>query len=182
VFNYRHAGLEGIFETLGRLGPAVGRKAEAERLTRDLQAQLDRVRAAVRGRARPRTLLIFERDPATLRGIYVSGGRGFLHEMLGIAGGENVFGDIDREAVQPSVEMLLARAPDVIIEVRATGMLTPAESSGDERQIFAPLASIPAVRNRRIYFLNGDYLLVPGPRVAQATETFARTLHPEAFR
>ena len=182
VFSYRHAGLEGIFETLGRLGPAVGREAEADRLARDLRAQLDRVRMRVQGRPRPRTLLIFERDPGSLRGIYVSGGRGFLHEMLGIAGGVNVFADVDREAVQPSSEALLMRAPDVIIEVRATGMLTATEASGDERRIWSPLASIPAVRNGRIHFLNGDYLLVPGPRVGAATETFARTLHPEAFR
>ena len=182
VFDYRHTGLAGIFETLQRLGPAVGRKAESDRLARDLQSQLDRIRAAVKGQRRVKTLLIFERDPATLRGIYVSGGRGFLHEMLEIAGGDNVFKDVDREAVQPSTETLLARAPEVIIEVRATGLLTPAEASGDERKVWAALASIPAVRNGRIHFLNGDYLLVPGPRVAQATETFARTLHPGAFK
>ena len=50
------------------------------------------------------------------------------------------------------------------------------------RRAFAPLASVPAVRNNRIHFLNGDYLLVPGPRVAEATEAFARAVHPEAFK
>lgn len=182
IFNYRHAGLAGIFETLERLGPEVGRRAEADRLAANLRAQLDRVRAAVGNRRKPKTLLIFERDPGTLRGIFVSGGRGFLHEMLEIAGGTNVFADVDREAVQPSSETLLARAPEVIIEVRATGLLSPAEGSGEERRVWASLSTIPAVRNNRIHFLNGDYLLVPGPRVGQATEAFARTLHPDAFK
>lgn len=182
VFNYRHAGLAGIFETLERLGPAVGRQAEAERLAVSLRAQLARVRAAVGDRRKPKTLLIFERDAGTLRGIFVSGGRGFLHEMLELAGGTNVFGDVEREAVQPSSETLLARGPEVIIEIRATGLLSPTSAADQERRVWAPLATIPAVRNNRIHFLNGDYLLVPGPRVGEATEVFARTLHPDAFK
>lgn len=182
VFNYRHAGLSGIFDTVRRLGPAVGRQDDATRLVRSLEAHLTRVVTAVRGKGKPRVALIFERDPGSLRGIYVSGGRGFLHEMLEIAGGANAFADVDREAVQPSTETLLARAPDVIIELRASGMLSGVGSADVERQAFAPLAAIPAVRNNRIHFLSGDYLLVPGPRVGDATEAFARAIHPDAFR
>ena len=90
-------------------------------VARDLQAQLDAVRARVKGRPRPRMLLVFDRQPKTLREIYVSGGVGFLHEMLEIAGGANVFADVKRESVQPSHETLIARAPEVIIELRRTG-------------------------------------------------------------
>jgi iron complex transport system substrate-binding protein len=180
VFSYRHAGLAGIFDTIDALGTATGHKADAGRLARRLRTELDSVRARVKGRARPRTLLVFERDPATLRGLYVSGGRGFLHEMLEIAGGENVFADVQREAVQPSHETLLTRAPDVIIEVRAVGLITSAPA--DEPKVWAQLGSIPAVRTGRIYFLRGEHLVVPGPRVARGTEALARVLHPEAFK
>ena len=182
VFSYRHGGLEGMFQTIAALGTATGHQADANRLDRRLRIELDAVRARVKGRRRPRTLLVFERDPATLRGIYVSGGRGFLHEMLDVAGGENVFADVLREAVQPSQETLLTRAPDVIIEVRASGLLAAADAAADERTVWAQLASVPAVRTRRIYFLTGDHLVVPGPRVGQGTEAFARALHPEAFK
>jgi iron complex transport system substrate-binding protein len=182
VFEYRHSGVAGIFDALQRLGPLVGRTAAADRVVRDLRSHLDRVRNAVKGLPRPRTLLVFERDPATLRGIYASGGRGFLNEVLGIAGAVNVFADVHREAVQPSNEMLLVRAPEVIIEVRATRLMTPSGASGEERKVWAPLRSIPAVRSGRIHALDGDYLVVPGPRLGRAAETFARALHPEAFR
>jgi hypothetical protein len=33
-----------------------------------------------------------------------------------------------------------------------------------------------------VYLLQGAEFLVPGPRVAAATERIARTLHPEAFK
>jgi iron complex transport system substrate-binding protein len=181
VFSYRHAGLNGVFTTLKELGAAVGRTADAERLAREIRGGLDGIQARVRGRPKPRTLLVFERDPASLRGLYVSGGVGFLHDMLGIAGGVNVFADVAREAVQPSVETVLARAPEVILEVRATGLLAAADVAQAKR-VWSALASLPAVQHGHIQILNGEHLVVPGPRVVQGTEAFARALHPDAFK
>ena len=103
----------------------------------------------MRGRPRPRTLLVFERHAASLRDVYVSGGVGFLHEMLVIAGGVNVFADVQRESVQPSVETMLTRAPDVILEVRATGLLAAADVT-QAKGVWAALASVPAVQQGRI--------------------------------
>jgi iron complex transport system substrate-binding protein len=181
VFSYRHAGLAGILQGLRNLGAATGHAAEGDRKAREVQAQLDAVRSRVRQQPRPRTLLVFGRQPQSLQQIYVSGGVGFLHELLDIAGSANAFGDVMRESVQPSQETLITRAPDVILEVSGKNPLTAAQMTA-ERRTWAPLASVPAVRNGRIHFLTGDYLVVPGPRVALAAEAFARALHPEAFK
>lgn len=181
AFNYRHAGLTGVFNTLKDLGSAVGRSVEGERLAREIRGRLDAIQERVRGRPRPRTLLVFERDPASLRGVFVSGGVGFLHDMLEMAGGVNVFADVARESVQPSVETMLARTPDVILEVRVKGLLAPADIA-EAKRVWAALASVPAVQHGRIQILHGDHLVVPGPRVVQGTEAFARALHPDAFK
>jgi len=181
VFSYRHAGLNGVFATLKELGDAVGRTTDSERLSREIRNGLDAIQARVRGRPKPRTLLVFERDPESLRGVYVSGGVGFLHDMLGIAGGVNVFADVARESVQPSVETMLARAPEFILEVRATGLLAGADVTQAKR-VWGALASVPAVQRGHIQILTGDHLVVPGPRVVQGTDAFARALHPDAFK
>lgn len=181
VFSYRHAGLAGVFTTLKDLGAAVGKPAEGEKLAREIRTGLDGIQTRVRGRPKPRTLLVFERDPASLRGVYVSGGVGFLHDMLGVAGGVNVFADVARESVQPSIETMLARAPEVILEVRATGLLA-ATDVAQAKRVWAALAAVPAVKQGRIEILTGEHLVVPGPRVVQATEAFARALHPDPFK
>ncbi len=181
TFSYRHGDLAHVFDTILELALLVGRERDGERLASEIRTQLDAVRASVRGRPRPRTLLVFERDPGALRGLYVSGGRGFLHDLLELAGGVNVFADIDREAVQPSLETLLARGPEAIIEVRATGMLNTTDDAV-ARRVWSTLSSIPAVRNDRIHVLHGDHLVVPGPRVALAAEALARAMHPQAFQ
>jgi iron complex transport system substrate-binding protein len=181
IYRYRHAGLAGILSTLRELGTAIGRPQDGERLAREIQAHLDRIKARVAGRPRFRTLLVFERDPGSLRGIFVSGGVGFLHDMLDIAGGSDVFADVARESVQPSIETILARAPEVILEVRVRADLPPAQLR-KERSAWATLSSIPAVKTDRVHILTGQFLVVPGPRVGQATEAIARILHPEAFK
>jgi iron complex transport system substrate-binding protein len=181
TFTYRHGGIATIFDSIRELGAVTGNTSRAGTLVRDLESQLESVRARVKGRPRPRVLLVFERQPKTLRELYVSGGRGFLHEMLEIAGGQNVFAGSTRESVQPSTETVLARAPEIILEVRAAGLIADREVA-DERQVWTALASVPAVRTGRIHFLSGDYFVVPGPRFTQATEALARVLHPEAFR
>jgi iron complex transport system substrate-binding protein len=177
---YRHGGIETIFQTLRDLGDATGRRTQANDVVRGLQTRLDAVRARVRGRPKPRVLLVIGRQPKTLREIYVSAGRGFLHEVLEIAGGRNVFADVARESTQPSQETLIARAPDVIVELQVEAMF----GSGDlaeARTVWSTLSSMPAVRNNKVHVLTGQYLVVPGPRIADATEALARTLHPEAF-
>ena len=177
AYVYRHGGIETIYRTMRELGAATSRASQAERLVRDLQSRVDAVRARVRGRAKPKVLLVLSRQPGTLREIYVSGGVGFLHEMLEIAGGRNVFADVARESAQPSQEAILARAPDVIVEVHAEGMFKTS-SVDREKAVWAPLSSLPAVRNKRVHVLIGQYLVVPGPRFAAAAETLARTIHP----
>jgi len=180
TYSYRHGGIADVFESIKGVGRASSHAVEADALVSRLTSQLDALRARVKGRPRPKTLLVVDRQPGTLREIYASGGIGFLHDMLEAAGGDNVFADVKKESVQPSTETLLTRGPQVILEVRAEGLIQPGAVAA-ERNIWATLAGVPAVRNGRIHFLSGSHLVVPGPRLIQGAEDFARVLHPELF-
>jgi iron complex transport system substrate-binding protein len=176
VFEYQHGGIGATLETFEAIGARTGHEAEGRQAAEVLRAQLIGVRQRVEGAPRPRTLLVFGREPGAVRNVWVSGGRGFLHELLDVAGAENVFADVDRENVQASSELLLARAPDVIVELRAEARAPEVTSP------WLALPSIPAVRANRIHALQGDQFVVPGPRLGQAAELLARALHPEAFK
>ena len=111
------------------------------------------------------------------RGIYASGGVGFIHDMVTAAGGANVFADLQQEAVQATTEQIIARRPEVIIELVAEPM-APADVV-KERTVWKSLASVPAVRNNRIHIIADRRTVIPGPRVAEGVEVIAATLHPE---
>ena len=181
IFRYAHRGLPDITETMRALGARVGAKAAADAAAARIEQDLAAVGRRVAGRSRPKTLLVFGREPGTLRRVMASGGYGFLHDVLQIAGGEDVLGEMRRQSVDLSTEMILTRAPEVIIELHYGGDLKP-ERFDAERQVWKALPSVPAVRTNRIYLLDGQEFVVPGPRIVVAAERFARTLHPEAFR
>ena len=178
MFLYEHAGLPDITTTIRALGRRVGNGASANALADRIEASIADTRRRVAGKPQPRTMLVFGRDAETLRGIYASGGIGFLHDMLEVAGGTNVFADVKRQSVQATTELILARAPDAIVEV---GVET-ASSQARNVKAWDALGSVPAVKTHHIYVLRGDDLMNPGPRVAQAIRRIAEALHPEAFR
>jgi iron complex transport system substrate-binding protein len=124
---------------------------------------------------------VFGREALSLRNLYASGGQGFLHDVLELAGGSNIFSSVKREAVQVSTETLLARAPEVIVELRVGAVPAP-DQVRRELEVWQRLTSLPAVKTRRTYILYGDHLVVPGPRIVQAAEDIARVLHPDAFK
>jgi iron complex transport system substrate-binding protein len=175
-FEYRHGGLAGVTATIREVGRRIGRTKEADALASGIDARVARLRRQSAPMAKPRVLLVFSRERGSLRNIYASGGRGFLHDMLDAAGGVNVFADIAAESVQASSEMILARRPDVILEIRATG-LAPPEDDGREMRAWRALTSVPAVRNGRLHLLSGRSFVVPGPKVAEGAEAMFAALH-----
>jgi iron complex transport system substrate-binding protein len=172
IFRYQHAGLADVMTTMRTLGARIGRAREADREATRIEHDLDEVRASTAGRPRPRTALVFGREPGALRGIFVSGGVGFLHDMLEAAGGTNVFGDVPQQSLQASAELLIARAPEVILELR------PDERWSDDRlrhetAVWKGLPTLPAVRSGHVYILANEVLLVPGPRVVEGVRLMA---------
>jgi iron complex transport system substrate-binding protein len=176
VYSYSHAGLADITVTIRTLGARVGREGPANELAAGIEARITAVTNRVAGLRRPRTLIVFERESLALRGIYASGGIGFIHDMVEAAGGTNLFADVKRQAVQATTELILARRPDVILDLR--GEEFSSETKTREAAVWQALRSVPAVRSGRVHFIADQRTVVPGPRVAEAVELFARTLHP----
>jgi iron complex transport system substrate-binding protein len=181
MFPYVHRGLGDITDTIRSLGARIGFASQANDLADGIERELAAIRARVAGSPRPKTLLVFGREPGSLRRIDASGGYGFLHDMLESAGGADALGDIKRESLRMSAETVLARAPEVIIELRYGDALSPSRVEA-ERRVWNALAAVPAVKTSRVYLLVGDDFVVPGPRVVGAVRRLAETLHPDAFK
>ncbi len=169
MFTYRHGGLADITRTIRELGARTGHVTEGNRLADEIEGQIRTVRTRAADGPRPRTLLVFGREEGSMRGLYVSGGVGFLHDMLDAAGGANVMADVKREGLQLSLEQLLSRAPEIVIELRASDAWS-AERQAREAATWRTVG-VPAARNGRVRFLFDDSLTIPGPRVGRAVQT-----------
>jgi iron complex transport system substrate-binding protein len=175
AFPYTHSGLADVTTTIRRLGDRIGSGQRGEQLATKIETRIGELRRLSAGRRRPRTLVVFGRDAFALRGIFASGGRGFVHDMVTAAGADNVFADADRESVQATSETIIARRPDVILELRADAIDGATEAK--ELRTWAALSSVPAVRQGRVHILADPRTVIPGPRVAEGIEVFWKALH-----
>jgi iron complex transport system substrate-binding protein len=179
TYVYTHAGLSDVTATIREVGNRVGRGAAASTVAEGIEQRIAVVRRRVAGLARVPTLVVFEREAFTLRGIYASGGVGFIHDMVDAAGGSNVFADVKRQAVQATTELILARRPSIIIELRSA--VASDEDRRRELAAWNALGAVPAVRAGRVHLFTDQKMSIAGPRVGEVIEILGRTIHPEAF-
>ena len=168
-----------IYGTLHELGDLLDRRAAADAIERDMRRRLERITAAVAGRPRPRVFITLARNPDSPANILTATKRTFIHEVIALAGGENVFADLAMDYPQVSPEAVLAAKPDVIIEAMPEAQPTP-ELTQTVRALWRKLGPIPAVENDRVYLLTEENALVPSPRIVDIVARVARWLHPDA--
>jgi len=166
----RMQSLQDVRAGVRAVGGAAAREQEAATLLTRFDQALER---GPRLRGRPRVLLIVGRDPGTFRSLVACGPSSFAGELLHIAGARNAFDDVERPYFQISIEAVLARGPDVIVEI-VDEAVTPEAA----RRQWSELATVAAVRSGRVYVLQNRLLTTPGPRAPEALAALVRTIEP----
>lgn len=127
--------------------------------------------------SKPKVLFALWLDP-----LYTTGGATYVDEIITMAGGENVFGDMEGWP-QPSMEQVIEAAPDYLIVSGTMMMQTPEEIiQGLENDSFWSV--IPAVQNGHVYVLvnqGENTFLRQGVRMVDAVHLLAEILFPEEF-
>jgi iron complex transport system substrate-binding protein len=167
--------LAGIYESIRRIGAAAGVPAAADALAARIRSNLEDVRKRTAGR-RPRVLVIVGRTPGRLEELVAAGKGSHLDELIAIAGGDNIFEDSAAPYAKISMEALLRRNPEVIVDI---GELMQT-GAGGETALWSRYPALAAVKEHRVFALQNDIFVVPGPRIAEAARALARLFHPEA--
>lgn len=168
----------GIATGVTELGERLGLTREAGVVVRRFQDRIDAIIRSVAGRDRPRVLLTASRQADRMSDILTTGRGTFLDRTIALAGGENIFGDIDMSYPQVSTESIVVRRPDVIIELMPGFKLTKKAHRHILEQ-WRSLGPIPAVVNDRVHIITDDHCLIPSLRYVDIIEKIADLLHPE---
>ena len=163
-----------LIRTLSRL---YGSPDAGEAVATDMLTRRDAVVAAVAGAPRPRVLE--ELDASEPDKPFVAGPNGFYGQLIDLAGGANIFGDLPSDVGQVGAESIIARDPEVIVLTDAD---LPFNPQTPEMVAARPgWSTTTAVRNHAIYSVDAALYSTPGPRLAQGLEGLARLLHPDRF-
>jgi len=173
VLPVRCQNLQDLFSAFTAIGREVGREAEAQALVASIRGRFAQVAEALKGEPRPRVLVVVGRTPSV-----VAAGRGtYLDELVSLAGATNVVGDSERPYTILSMETVLVRRPEVIVE--CSGSMVGKDFTEEARQAWSRWPTLPAVSSGRVFVSTSDALLRPGPRVGEALEELVRYFHPD---
>jgi iron complex transport system substrate-binding protein len=171
VFVTNPQDLEGVFRSIGQIGQMLGQAEQATQLVQRLRERTATVEQAVKSETPVR--VFFQIAPTPL---YTAGREAFVTDLMRRAGASSVTADVPGAWPRYSDESALAAKPEAII-------LPTGGSMGSANEIVAEaLKRSPAVLQNRVYKINGDHLVRPGPRAIDGLEEIAMALHPESFK
>lgn len=176
VYTARFETLAEARATVRRLALLLDLEQQVEELLGSAEAELEALAAELAGLPAPRVFWVIALDPPT-----AAAGGTFVDEVLRLAGGENVFGDLSGWPVV-SVEEVLQRQPDVVVL-----SLGGRDAAADRLRLLAGWRELAAVRGGRVHVVDPAVFHRPGPRVPWMARRLASLLHadpdaPAAFR
>jgi iron complex transport system substrate-binding protein len=173
--------LPDILASFQKIAEAAGVPERGLALRNSISRQMDQIRNQVKTYERPKMMFVVGRTAGTLTGIIVVGGASYLSELMGIARGVNAFADANAAYPKVTLEEVLARDPDIILD-RADMGDQSAATEAQKRAVINLWRTYPmlkAVKHDRVIFGISDIFFVPGPRIVDAAQAFAKMLHPE---
>jgi iron complex transport system substrate-binding protein len=172
--------VEAVLDSVSSIAEACGVSDRGTVLREELERKLALVKAAVAGAPRPRTVVVVGHQVGggVVRTVWAAGHDTFYDGVVRIAGGVNaVDGGLARYP-ELSREGLASIDPDVVLDVIA-GLEERNLDPDEVRAGWMHLSELRAVREHRVNVLEGDQMVVPGPRLPEMVEAVARALHPE---
>jgi iron complex transport system substrate-binding protein len=173
-----------IFSAMGNIGTAAGVGQRAAKLVTSLSAELAHIKRIAGSKPATSMMFLVGRSANSLENMIVVGRGSYLNELIATAGGRNVFDDAKVDYAKISLEQILARNPEVIIDLG--DMAEPEKMTAAHQAKVVALwrkqPALKAVKAGRVHAVASSIYVVPGPRMVLAAREFARLLHPELFQ
>lgn len=171
-----------IRDVIMMMGRATGSTDNATKLWGNISARVDAVTSVtskLNDSQKPRVLLLTGYVPG--EPIYVFGSNTYGDDLIKLSGGTDAAGNVSSFGVM-STEAIIKDDPDIIIVPVDNIMTTTADYNALKNGNESWMKGLSAVKNGKVYAVNGDIVNRPGPRVADAVENIARIVHPELFK
>ena len=170
VFIINPRNVREAIETVATVGHVCGVPEKGVALSQQLSQRVDDIIAKIRGRTKPLVFLQINLKP-----IMTVNRNTYIHDLIELAGGENMAKDESITYPRISLEEVIRRKAEVIIIISMERDGQFEEAKLDWQR----WTTIPAVKNGRVHLVNADIIDQPSPRVVEGLEALARLLHPE---
>jgi iron complex transport system substrate-binding protein len=168
--------IDGILKDIELLGKITGMEKEARVLVSEMSSRFAQV--ASQAQVAPKVRVFYVFDATDLNNPWTAGPGSFVDALITMAGGENIAAQAQGAWVQLSIEQLVSSDPEVILIDASMGTAVVLK---EELMAHPAWQGITAVKQDRIYTIDGDLVNRSGPRIIQGLEEIAKAIHPELF-
>ncbi|MBI3615526.1 MAG: cobalamin-binding protein [Candidatus Omnitrophica bacterium] len=164
--------LDEIFTEIRKLGEMTHREKAAIRLTHQLQQRIDRVRQLVsRTSYRPRAWVCEWLEPLMAAGHWIP-------EMVEVAGGVDGLGVKGKDSIWLNWEQVRRYDPEVIVVMPCSYSISQTLREKKRLTQRPGWKSLSAVKQGRVFALEGSFFHHAGPRLVDGIELLAHLFHP----
>lgn len=165
--------VNGIFDSIEKIGRRNGVEDKAKEVIARMREDINRIQNKAKEKPGRRVMIVIGRDRGSFENLYIAGKNTFYDELLNILGGKNVYAKDDIRYPTLSLEGIIRLNPDIIIE------MLPDCADNKKSEVIAEwslLGDVNAVKNKKVYVFNGDYVCIPGPRFTLILRDIANIL------
>ena len=173
VFTMEAHSLERVYAHIQTLGRMLDRVQAADALVHAMRTDVQHIVEKTGSVPKPRVLYVLYHQP------FITVGPGsVIHQLLGMAGADNVAKDADDAYPRLSMEVVLWKDPQILLFPSSDGT----GSSESALAQWTQWNTIAAVKNKRLHFVPWALVSRPGPRIVQGLAALARVIHPDVFQ
>lgn len=168
--------IEDVLSDIMRIGELTDRLEEARQVVSGLQQRIGLLKSkASEAKEKPKVLCLEWLDPIMTSGHWVP-------QMVEYAGGLELLGRKGSPSARQDWMKVLDYQPEIIIVMPCGFDVTRSVRETELLKARPGWRDLPAVRNRRIYAVNGHaFYSRSGPRLVDGLEIMGKMIHPEIF-
>jgi len=177
-FNYPNT-MKDTINHIKIIGEVVGKENEAKDLTKNITFRISKITKIT-------NKLNESQKPKVYREWIYAGSKGSTagrtsrgNNIILMAGGKNIFGDVEKSSFEANTEEIVNKNPDIIIIIANLDKFNPDELK-EVIKSRPGWKNIDAIKNDRICVIESQ-ITWANPRLIQGLEEFAKCIHPELF-
>ena len=160
--------VEDVYSLITNIADAVGKSNEAATIIEGMKQELKEIENKIKGLAKKTVYYVSSYGDS---GDYTATGDTYIHDMLTLAGGDNIAKDASNWSY--SLEKLIEHDPEIIFI---------ASFMKDDFLSNANYQNLSAVKNGQVYGIDNNLLDRQTNRTIKGIRMLAEIIHPEAFQ
>lgn len=167
VVIYSPESFDGTYADIEMIGKILNEKDKSKKVIKEMKNKVFSIENKIKEYVDKPSVCYFI---SFTKGDFVATGETFINEMITMAGGINIAAD--GIGWSYSNESLIKKNPDILILDNMAGTINDLKNTKRYK-------NLKAVKNNKVYMIDGDLINRTGPRLALGLEALSAIIHPD---